>query len=65
MQLHPLRIAANGVIDNTNVTVVGTPGQPGARVEYIPPVNEFRSHQLISAPHMVQVWETLSVNWYK
>ena len=40
---HPLRIAANGVIDNTNVTVVGTPGQPGARVEYIPPVNETRN----------------------
>ena len=58
---HPLRIAANGVIDNTNVTVVGTPGQPGARVEYIPPVNEFRSITYFCTTHGAGMGNTISI----
>ena len=58
---HPLRIAANGVIDNTNVTVVGTPGQSGARVEYIPPVNETRSITYFCTVHGAGMGNTISI----
>ena len=58
---HPLRIAANGVIDNTNVTVVGTPGQAGARVEYIPPVNETRSITYFCTTHGAGMGNTISI----
>ena len=58
---HPLRIAANGVIDNTNVTVVGTPGQPGARVEYIPPVNETRNITYFCTVHGAGMGKTISI----
>ena len=58
---HPLRIAANGVIDNTNVTVVGTPGQAGARVEYIPPVNETRSITYFCTTHGAGMGNAISI----
>jgi len=58
---HPLRIAANGVIDNTNVTVVGTPGSPGARVEYIPPVNEFRNITYFCTTHGAGMGNAISI----
>ena len=58
---HPLRIAANGVLDNTNVTVVGTPGQAGARVEYIPPVNETRSITYFCTTHGAGMGNAISI----
>lgn len=58
---HPLRIAANGVINNTNVTVVGTPGQAGARVEYIPPVNETRSITYFCTTHGAGMGNAISI----
>ena len=58
---HPLRIAANGVIDNTNVTVVGTPGQAGARLEYIPPVNETRSITYFCTTHGAGMGNAISI----
>ena len=58
---HPLRIAANGVIDNTNVTVVGTPGQAGARVEYIAPVNEVRNISYFCTVHGAGMGNTISI----
>ena len=58
---HPLRIAANGVLDNTNVTVVGTPGQAGARVEYIAPVNEVRNITYFCTVHGAGMGNTISI----
>ena len=58
---HPLRIAANGTLDNTNVTVVGTPGQAGARVEYIAPVNEFRNITYFCTVHGAGMGNTISI----
>tara|TARA_A100001388_G_scaffold32935_1_gene21075 strand:+ start:4171 stop:5403 length:1233 start_codon:yes stop_codon:yes gene_type:complete len=58
---HPLRIAANGVLDNTNVTVVGTPGQAGARVEYIAPVNEVRNISYFCTVHGAGMGNTISI----
>ena len=58
---HPLRIGANGVLDNTNVTVVGTPGQAGARVEYIPPVNETRNITYFCTVHGAGMGNTISI----
>ena len=58
---HPLRIAANGTLDNTNVTVVGTPGQAGARVEYIAPVNEVRNISYFCTVHGAGMGNTISI----
>ena len=58
---HPLRFAANGVPDNTNVTVVGTPGQAGARVEYIAPVNEVRQINYYCTVHGAGMGNTISI----
>ena len=58
---HPLRFAANGVPDNTNVTVVGTPGEAGARTEYVAPVNEFRQINYYCTVHGAGMGNTISI----
>jgi hypothetical protein len=59
---HPLRIqTTSGGTYNKNITVVGTPGQAGARVEYIPPVNEFESLRYYCTVHGAGMGNTISI----
>ena len=59
---HPLRLqTTSGGAYNKNVTVVGTPGQAGARVEYIAPVNEFESLRYYCTTHGVGMGNTISI----
>ena len=59
---HPLRLqTTSGGAYNKNVTVVGTPGQAGARVEYIAPVNEFESLRYYCTTHGAGMGNTISI----
>jgi len=59
---HPLRLQTqSGGTYNKNVTVVGVPGQAGARVEYIPPVNEFENIRYYCTVHGAGMGNTISI----
>ena len=59
---HPLRLQTqSGGTYNKNVTVVGVPGQAGARVEYIPPVNEFENIRYYCTVHGVAMGNNINI----
>ena len=59
---HPLRLQTqSGGTYNKNVTVVGVPGQAGARVEYIPPVNEFENIRYYCTVHGAAMGNNINI----
>ena len=59
---HPLRLETqSGGTYNKNVTVVGIPGQAGARLEYIPPVNEFENIRYYCTVHGVAMGNNINI----
>ena len=59
---HPLRLQTqSGGTYNNHVTVVGIPGQAGARLEYIPPVNEFENIRYYCTVHGVAMGNNINI----